>query len=374
MSASPEAEFLRLCVREQDAVDDAEVEAATRDVRDWQHLVQLAVRHRVTPYLLDRRLELPEWVTAQLRAEALAAQAVVMLLDAELQRVHAAFAAAGVAVLVLKGPALARELYSDARLRTYSDLDLTIHEHDGQLAAEVLSACGYRELGYDPEEARRAHVGHVHASGSFHRMFAGANERALIELHLDPLQLGVRAACEAERWARAVPVSGLPGVLMLGPEDQLVQLSVHAHKHGFSRLIWLKDLDLLLRSNAEFLRWELIADIARREGVCGSVWYALSLAEAVLRTPVPTAAARLRPWFGMRLLYHAIWSQAEVANLEGHMRRRAVQFHAADSWRGMLPSLVLMGRRAPRLRVLASVLLKRAATMGRARPPVVEDA
>jgi hypothetical protein len=374
MTASPEAELLRLCVREQETLEDGEVGAASRGVRDWQHLVDLAVRHRVTPYLLDGRVEMPAGVAAQLRAEELAAQAVVMLLDAELRRVHAALASAGVGVMILKGPGLARELYPDPRFRTYADLDLTIHEQDGQRAATVLTDCGYRELAYDAEEGRQACVGHHHASGSFHRLFAGSNERALIELHLDSLQLGVRAACEAERWTRAVPVSGLPGLLMLGPEDQLVQLSVHAHKHGFSRLIWLKDLDLLLRSKVGPLCWDLVVDIARREGACGSVWYALSLAAALLKTPVPTAAERLRPRFGTRLLYRAIWSEATVANLDGRMRRRAVQFHAADSWRGMLPSLVLMGRRAPRLRMLASVLVNRAATMGRARPPVVEDA
>jgi hypothetical protein len=41
------------------------------------------------------------------------------------------------------------------------------------------------------------------------------------------------------------------------------------------------------------------------------------------------------------------------------MRRRAVQFLAADSWRGMLPNLVLMGRRGDRLRAIASAVLGR---------------
>jgi hypothetical protein len=32
---------------------------------------------------------------------------------------------------------------------------------------------------------------------------------------------------------------------MLAPEDQVVQLDVAALKHGYRRLIWLKDVDVL---------------------------------------------------------------------------------------------------------------------------------
>ena len=60
---------------------------------------------------------------------------------------------------------------------------------------------------------------------------------------------------------------------------------------------------------------------------------------------VDVPATRLRPGLVLRGLYRCVWRPAAIVALEGHMRRRAVQFHVADSWRGMLPSLVLMGRR-----------------------------
>jgi hypothetical protein len=139
--------------------------------------------------------------------------------------------------------------------------------------------------------------------------------------------------------------------LALAPEDELVQLCVHVHKHGFERLIWLKDLDLYVRRRGEGLDWRLVAEVARREGVAGSVWYSLSLASDVLGTP-QTEAARLAPPLPVRLLYERVWPRAAVASLDGTMRRRAVQFHVAESWRGMLPTLVLMGRRRERMRLL----------------------
>jgi hypothetical protein len=164
---------------------------------------------------------------------------------------------------------------------------------------------------------------------------------------------------EEERWQRAVAMPELgAGALALGDEDQLVQLCVHVHKHGFSRLIWLKDLDLFIRRRGPNLDWRLIEDVARREGVRSSVWYALSLASELLGTPA-TPAAQMAPAAPIRALYERVWPRRGVAALDGAMRRRAVQFHVAESWRGMLPTLVLMGRRRERIRLLAQALRHR---------------
>jgi hypothetical protein len=136
--------------------------------------------------------------------------------------------------------------------------------------------------------------------------------------------------------------------------------AVHVHKHGFDRLIWLKDLDLLLRAHRDRLDWNLVTRVAREEGVQASVWYTLRLAGALLGAPVPRRPlARLRPNPLVRALYGLVWPSSRIADLHGHMRRRAVQFHAAESWRGMLPTLVLMGRRRDRARAIVRSVLRR---------------
>src|SRR6184192_3975397 len=61
-------------------------------------------------------IELPAQAAEQLRAEFLTSQAVVLLLDAELQRAMSCLRAASVPVLVLKGPALSRTIYPDRAL------------------------------------------------------------------------------------------------------------------------------------------------------------------------------------------------------------------------------------------------------------------
>jgi hypothetical protein len=77
----------------------------------------------------------------------------------------------------------------------------------------------------------------------------------------------------------------------------------------------------------------------------------------LLAAPVPAAALdQLRPAMPLRLLYGLVWPAARIVDLEGFMRRRAVQFHAAESWRGTLPSLILMGRRAERAHAMLDAL------------------
>jgi len=259
---------------------------------------------------------------------------------------------------------LSRLVYPDATLRPYSDLDLNIRETDEEAAVAAILAIGLEESPHGAEVERQTHAHHIHDGAAFHRVFLapkGSPEQGvMVELHLDPLQMGLKTTHEAARWARVQPIAGLDGALMLSVEDQIIQLSVHVHKHGFNRLIWLKDLDLLVRTYGDQLDWRAVRADARAEGVQGSVWYTLWLTSRLFLTPIPAAELKaLAPSPVVRALYYQVWPPEGIANLQGHMRRRAVQFLAADSWRGMLPNLVLMGRRGARARAIVSAILRR---------------
>jgi hypothetical protein len=361
MDVSPTAHFVTLCAREPAALQPGEIQAAAAAIQNWDVLATTGAEHGVTGFVRQavarEGIALPWRTERALRDTALVELASVLRLNLELARGVDALVSTGLPVIVLKGPALARTIYPIATLRPYTDIDLTVQERH-EAAAAALMAKSYTEVPNGAEEARRTRAGHLHEGAAFHRVFVTSQEEAAIELHTDPLQLGLRPTCEADRWARALPVPDLPGALMLCPEDQLVHLSVHAHKHGFSRLIWLKDLDLLLRTRGQCFDWDLAVETARREGVQASVWYGLRLVSTLLRTPVPRAQLeRLRPGPLLRSLYHLVWPVARIADLDGYMRRRGVQFHAAESWRGMLPSLVLMGRRRTRARAILEYLL-----------------
>jgi hypothetical protein len=360
MSRNPQAQFVLLSLREADSRPVGAVQRAAHAVTDWYAVPELAARHGVAAFVLraaaNEGISIPLAAFSTLRDITAQSRAKTMSLDLVLMQTTPKMAAAGLPVIVLKGPALSRTEYPTAALRPYDDLDIVVKEQDEEAAAALLTSSGYREMPSGIERAWQAAGEQLPETAPFHRQFRGDRNGAMFELHTDPLQLGLSPVCENDRWIRSLPLPQVPGASMLCPEDQLVHLCLHAHKHGFSRLIWLKDLDLVLRSSGYYLDWNLVLSVARREGVAGSVWYGLRLAKMLLGTPVPPqvwGSFRPVPW--IRALYGLAWPAEGVGNLAGQMRRRAVQTRGAESWRGTLPSLIWMGRRRTRLRTALRV-------------------
>jgi hypothetical protein len=364
MRVSAEARFITRCVREEETLLPRELKQGALAITDWQSVPELAARHGVAAFVREATvregISLPPFVAEGLRNATLAQIAHVARLDAAMTRVLASSSTAGIPTVILKGPILSRIVYPVPGLRPYSDIDLMVKPADEGRAVAALLACGLEEVPHGAEVLRQAHAHHVHEGNAFHRVFMDPGRGVMVELHLDALQMGLRPAHEEARWSRVREVPELPGALMLSLEDQIIQLSVHVHKHGFDRLIWLKDLDLIVREYGAELDWPMILASARAEGVDSSVWYSLWLATELFMTPVaPAVLATFAPRAIVRLLYRLVWPPERVANLHGHMRRRAVQFLAADSWRGMLPNFILMGRRRQRARAIVSAVLKR---------------
>jgi hypothetical protein len=346
-----EAQLLLQAVRDESTLPLADLSALAAAIDDWDAVIDLATRHRVLAYLRQAltatAVRPPRETERDLGKSLIGVASGIVRLKRRLEQIAAVFADNDIPLLVLKGPVLAPLLYPTPVFRPYADLDLMVHSADLARASRALEEVGLREIVFEPEAARRESSAHLECGAEYHSVFVSADDAELVELHVDVLQLGLRLSPEQARWDRAIPAPDLPGAVMLAMPDQLVGLAVHAQKHGYNRLIWLKDLDLLVRRTG--LDWDRVVEIARFEGVTASVWYALELVQALLATPVPPEVLRqLRPALPLRALYKCVWPPRAIVELRGHMRRRAVQFHVADSWRGMLPSLILMGHRRMR--------------------------
>jgi hypothetical protein len=338
------AAFILACLQDGDPTQRQQIAVTAAAVRDWEQVGAFACRHRVSALVLEAvelaNVRPPLHVIQTLLADATTEHARSMLHEHELTRIVTACRVRGVDVMLLKGAALALCEYRKPHHRPYHDLDIAVRDGRYGDAAAALASLGYHELPY------------AHGAAP-HRIFESTPGHVLVELHLDALQLGVEPVCESARWQRAVPLKQVPGAYTLRPEDHLVLLAVHAHKHGFGRLVWLKDIDLLVRHAGASLDWDLVNSVARAEGVIGCLWLSLRFASSLLRTPLPAGTlAALKPRLVTRALYEVAWPMERIAKLDGYMRLRAVQFRPADSWRGMLPSLVFLQRRGPRLRAM----------------------
>jgi hypothetical protein len=171
-------------------------------------------------------------------------------LDAAAAEIFRAFAAARTEALLLKGPALARLLYTEAEVRIYSDIDLLVAPWHLERARAVLADLGY-EKGGDALGIRD--VGGVLHAESWVIAGPELTDYRLIDLHswLPGAQAPAERAwdrlvarrTEIELRGQAVPVLNREGLAM--------HLALHAAQHGPSNPRGLEELALGLK------RWPL---------------------------------------------------------------------------------------------------------------------
>lgn len=280
---------------------------------DWDEVLGLARRHRISPFVshrlevlaerLDRAgLAPPKAVSASFRAEGRAALFHEMALMAELRRIKAQFDATGIAFLVIKGLVLSSRCHGQMGLRVNHDIDLVVLPEQLLNAHEVLVGMGCRlvEPAGDPTPEILAQW----AQRTKDFVYLAAAGNTVIELH--HRLFDNHTLCDGEVFARArsVRLFEQTEVLTLNDPDMLAYLALHGALHAWSRLKWLIDLALVCKCLPS-------ADVSRivkgTRGAAGE--RALSQAMSLLRqiydfectgpmpepwvTPILVAAARL---------------------------------------------------------------------------------
>ncbi|MCH8063813.1 MAG: nucleotidyltransferase family protein [Chloroflexi bacterium] len=359
---SPEARIVTLCCMHDPTSVMAEIDTCARLVKDWGRVVELAQRHRVAAVILPQFEDLADRgavqsdVVEEIRGAAFSDIAVTARLRVALKEILSALGESSVDVIVLKGAALSSLIYDDQSVRPSDDIDLLCKEDSYERVWDILV-----KLGYETDDSPSLPHRHSQEETYFERHFYHPDGFVHVELHVDDsIKTGVRPQLAASQWTRvrSIQIDGSPA-LMLGLEDQVVMLSVHLHRHGFNRLMWFKDIDLLLRRYGDDLDWEMVLDLARRESVGPSLWYTFRFLREMLDTPVPEEAmSALKPGRLVLWTYNAIWPEAGVLDLRGRPKRRALQFSIHESWRGTIPSLLLMGRRREKIGILLRRLLR----------------
>lgn len=168
------------------------------------------------------------------------AVARTLRVDAATAEVLRALAAGGTRAILMRGPALERELHDPARRRTYTDTDVLVAPGDVVRAGAVLAGVGF-ELLID----HRDHGGVVEPHAQ-EWVREPRDERVDLHWRIP----GVNAAPErawAALSARTAPieVGGAAGETLDRPAHALL-VALHAGHHGDSRRGPLRDLDRAL--------------------------------------------------------------------------------------------------------------------------------
>jgi hypothetical protein len=202
-----------------------------------------------------------------LRGAAMRAAVTEPLRADDLREVLAAFAAAGVDNLLLKGTALGPDLYDAPELRPRADVDLLVARDAVPAATRVFTALGYtgNPTSGDTHALRQVTLSRVDAYGMSHDY----------DLHWgvanNPVFAGALRFDDLLARSVAIPKLG-PHARGLCAVDALLLACIHrvAHHHDSDRLIWLIDIALLRgRMSSEEHRefWRKAAE-ARVVAVC----------------------------------------------------------------------------------------------------------
>lgn len=219
----------------------------------WERLLALAGRHRVQALCWDAlgafADEMPREVAAKLQAQARDIVVANLKAAAECERLHKAFAAAGVPLLFLKGLTLAATAYRQPWLKMGVDIDLLTAPERLADATRILRSANY--LPVTPAGADDHGLGLWHASHK-ESVWAGIDRAFQIDLHTrladHPAML---ADLSANSPAKLVSVATGITLPTLNNDDLFAYLCVHGASSAWFRLKWITDLAALLAGQSE---------------------------------------------------------------------------------------------------------------------------
>jgi hypothetical protein len=271
---------------------------------DWDDFWAQASSHSVAPLiyhtLRDDDTILPAWVREKLRGAYYQSAVYNVLLYQALGEIMQAFNEARIPLVLLKGVALAKEVYGNIALRPMSDLDILVRQQYMCRAEELLV-----EQGYEVHTQAEPHLRHA----TFSKV--GNRSGALIELHWHIISSPYyrRAIPEEWLWEDAVEVTmGDARALRLSPEAAIFHACLHMLDHiGIkdSLLFWLCDIVEISRHHS--IDWAMLTDTAAQFKIALPVRSVLQESGELLNLPIPdhvlTRMLTLRTGFVERKAY-----------------------------------------------------------------------
>jgi hypothetical protein len=226
-------------------------------ITDWDGLVALAARHRVSAAIADSLARagaaVPGEAGAMLARQAGQDTRKNFRLAAETVRVARLLEAGGIKVIVLKGMALSNQIYGNLAVRQSHDLDLLVSPEQFDAAVAAVLADGYQRWmpadEWKPEE--------VSLWRRWRKDMAFLKGGLLLELHYRPCsnpKTSDRLGIDQEA---ATCVMADSGVRALTGDCLFAYLCEHGCRSAWSRLKWLGDIAVLLAREDRQGQWRL---------------------------------------------------------------------------------------------------------------------
>jgi len=283
--------LLAACSVDSDQEKADRIRVLLRQPVQWKLLSDLADRHGVAPLLYQTlaafEIAVPADELRSLRDNYHRNVHKTLFLSRELIRILQYLSTLAVEAIPYKGLALAESMYGDIALRQSGDIDLLIRAQD---LSRIIRAVG--ELGYTPHVTFSEAEQRAYLKSGYELAFDGQAGPNLLEIQWD-LQPRFYAVdydmSGIFQRAAATTIAGHSATTP-APEDLLMVLSLHAAKHVWGRLIWLRDIVQIMALPS--LDWSWIEVQARELGIARILGVTLLLAHSLLEALIPKAAEK----------------------------------------------------------------------------------
>ncbi|MCH8163870.1 MAG: nucleotidyltransferase family protein, partial [Proteobacteria bacterium] len=209
-----------------------------------------------------------------------------MRMTAELIRIIKLLEKNGIEALAFKGPTLAQIAYEDIMLRQYGDLDILIDESDAYMTGKLMC-----ENGHIPSMPLEFLQNHTYLKVAKDFSMVSESGGVLTELHwrLFEKKFNILIPENIKGELQSVSINNY-SIKTFPTNLLLVYLCLHGSKHGWERIIWICDIDRLLRSSR--IDWRKAIDIAEASHSNRSFYLGLDLCNSFLQTPLPDSVIK----------------------------------------------------------------------------------
>ncbi|WP_373231273.1 nucleotidyltransferase family protein [Cohnella sp.] len=298
----------------------------SKDV-DWDHFILLVRHHRVSAIIYSQLKKMnptwvPSYVLETLHQEYHKNVFRMLHLSGELERICKLFDEHSIPTLLLKGPALAFDLYGDISHRTSRDLDILVNINQLTEVMQLVLDQGYvaEDIEMNVLEGWRWRQHHF--------TFYHPHKKICLEVHWRLSPGPSKEPSFQELWERRrINLLTSYSTYYLGEADIFCYLITHGARHGWFRLRWLADIDILVRRQTNWSNVKLLLKKYHSLAVGGQ---ALILASLLLDTPLNKDMHSIVSYSGsVKLAQTALQFVREVVDmhsnppedLERHYRR-----------------------------------------------------
>jgi len=172
----------------------------------------------------------------------------------------------GLRTVVMRGNAIARDIYNDPNSRTSADIDILVRRNDIPRITSTLSDAGYSIDSSMPVEYCFSHIHHA--------TFYSPEENIPVEIHwLFGVPYFFNVSSE-QIWDEVVCSDD--GECRLSPEFKMIMLLVHHHSHSFRELKILVDILWTMHKYDREIDWHGFALKLKRTGLVKTTNIAMS--------------------------------------------------------------------------------------------------